>query len=235
MYIGNLWLRYENIVKSLAQQNISGLPTLLTSDRCTDSSMKIDNFTTDVKRYLQEFYANTTMSKLSGLDIDAFKTASNSLRQHLVTVSNCLLDYQQLLDSINSWLAEVTASLQGEMEDLDLTPASNLFSTLDGECATLHAFLELNSAASLQHLVDQIGSLYDTPLSLDDVDSAVFSKLTSIVGALQTSLKDTYHALFDKFSSIDLHMNNSDKAVDSFLRGLVIWRYPFVNLENRQV
>jgi hypothetical protein len=235
MYIGDLWFRYKDIVNSLAKLNISGLPTLLTSEKCTDRSKLFDNFTTDVNNFFHEFYDELDTSKLSSLNIDTFTTASNIVQQQLVEMSTCMIDYQTLLDNINSWLDEVTASLSGQMELLDLYSASDLLSTLDDECTTLGDYLRLNSATSLQHLVDQIGQMYDTPLSLDDVDSAIFSKLTAIVDDLQTSVKGIYQELFAEFGKINLHMKNNDKLVDRFLRRLAIWRYPYVNLENQQV
>jgi hypothetical protein len=167
--------------------------------------------------------------------IPQFEENVNVFQQQLTNLSNCLLNYENLLDSVKTWSDEVSSSLADDWNDVELSSASKLYTTLDNECATASYIFKHNFGPSLQALANQVGLMYDTSVSLDDIDSSVFSALTSINDNLQTSIQDAYHQLLDKFGQINDYMDSGDRATEDFLRGLGIWRHPYINLENQQV
>lgn len=147
-----------------------------------------------------------------------------------------MLAYPQLLDNLNSWLGEVSTSFSSSMDQLDLSSSASLYFILQDKFTNVFLANKMfYTEHSWRPLMDYVSALYDTPLSIDDIDSSVFSKLTSTIDSLEALLKDTYLKLFDKFSNINRYMNNTDEIIDTFLRGRNIWRYPYVNLENQQV
>jgi hypothetical protein len=215
--------------------SISGLPTLLSGVECVTVGRDIEKSMTNTIFYLNTFYGGLLSGSLGSLNMSEYRAVFNHFQQQLANLSKCLLEYEQLLDSLNSWLSEVTSSLSTSTDELDLSSASTLYSSINSTCYKLESYLANYLEVSLQPLVRLVSQMSDTPLSLDDVESAVFSSLNSINDNLRTSVTSVYDKLFVKFGQINNYMNNTDKVVDKFLRGLGIWRYPYINLEKQQV
>jgi hypothetical protein len=222
------------MVKVQSTQSISGLPSLLVGDACLSNVNNMNHFTTDVKQFLDNIYSKVNETVLHDVDLVEFEQTANEFQQLLTNVSECLMDYKNLLDSVKTWSDEASSSLADISKTVDLSAASELQTTLSYECSTASPRFKY-VGPSLQGLVDQVNEMYDTSVSLDDIDSSIFSTLTSINENLQTLMKDAYHKLFDQFGQVNNYMNSTDKIVENFLRGLRIWRYPYINLENQQV
>jgi hypothetical protein len=234
LYVANLWKRYSDIVKAQSTQSISGLPSLLVGDACLNNAGYMTHFTTDVNQFLDNIYSKVNDTELRDVNLVDFEINANAFQQLLTNLSECLMDYKNLLDSVKTWSDEASSSFADISNTVDLSAASELQTTLIYECYTASSRYKY-IGPSLQGLVDQVNDMYDTSVSLDDIDSSIFSTLTSINENLQTLMKDAYHKLFDQFGQVNNYMNSTDKIVEKFLRGLRIWRYPYINLENQQV
>jgi hypothetical protein len=154
----------------------------------------------------------------------------------MINASTCLLTYQDLLYSMDSWLDEASTLLSSSSDSIDISAATSFYNTIyEIHTDFSQGYNDYLQAVSLQYLVNIIDQFYELQLSLDDTDTAVFSKLTSITDSLEVSLKDTYHSLFEKFGELNDHMTETDDVIENFLRGRVIWRYPYVSVESEQV
>jgi hypothetical protein len=235
-YVRLLWQYYVSIVNSQWVLNITGMPNLIIGDNCVNISRNMDLLTNNFISFLAGISTKINQGIVHLMDVTAFQTAVNSFRQPMINMSNCLLEYEQLLDDTNTWLKGVSSSSSDSTGNFDLSSAASVYSsTNDRHYLLLSDYQNYRAGLSLQPLVNRVSLFYDSPLSLDAVDTAVFSVLTSIVDSLETSLKDTYHSMYDNFDNINDHLNDSDKIVENFLRSRAIWRYPFVNLETPQV
>jgi hypothetical protein len=186
--------------------------------------------------YVTDIQQRLSNSDLGGFDMAAFANQSTRFQQNMICMSDCLLEYQQLLDDVSSWLSEVSASLSSRMDKLDLSSAANLYSTLqDNFINQFVANKMFYTQQSLQPLVDYVSILNAASLSMNDIDSSVFTKLTSTIDSLETVLKNAYNNLAVKFGDLNGFMDADDKIVDEFLRGRGLWRHPYVSLENQQV
>jgi ABC-type transporter Mla subunit MlaD len=235
MYVANLWKRYSAMVTVQSTQSISGLSSLLVGDTCLNNADNMTHFSTDVDQFTYSIYSKVVYDiYIHNVDLVYFEQTANGFQQLLTNLSECFMKYKNLLDNVKTWSDEVSSSLADNSSTVDLSAASKLQTTLSYACSTASPRFK-NVGPSLQDLVDQVNELYDTSVSLDDIDSSIFSTLTSINDNLQTIMKDAYHKLFDQFGQINNYMNSTDKIVENFLRGLRIWRYPYINLENQQV
>jgi hypothetical protein len=236
-FIGKVWLQYENTVNAQQlEQQISGMPNLVIGPACLACNQTMNQLIKNISLLLEDVYRQLSTGALDGLNMVAFKMQSNYFQQQMINMSNCMLEYQQLLDSVNAWLGTVSTTLSFSFDSLDLSSASNLHSTLQrGVINQLSAKSMFYVEPSLQPLLNFVRTVYDTPWSLDAVDYSVFSKLTSGIDNWETSLKDAYRNLFYKFSNISNYLHNTDKIVDEFMRRRIIWQFPHVNVESQQV
>jgi hypothetical protein len=236
-FTGKVWLQYENIVNAQQlEQQISGMPTLVIDPACLACYQMMKQLIKDIGLLLDDVYRRLSTGVLDGFDMVALKMQSNYFQQQMINMSNCMLQYQLLLDNVNTWLETVSTTLSLNIDSLDLSSASSLHSTLQHEVINqLSAKSMFYVEPGLQPLVNFVRALYDTPWSLDGIDSSVFSKLTSGIDNWETSLKDAYRHLFDKFSSIKNYLNNTDQIVDEFMRRRIIWQFPYVTVESQQV
>jgi hypothetical protein len=230
LYVANLWKRYSDIIKAQSTQNISGLPSLLAGDTCLIYAGNMTDFTKDVNQFFKDIQDSALLDE----NLFKFEQTANGFQQLLTNLAVCLMEYESLLVSVKTWTDEVSSSLVDKSNTVDLSSASQLYTTLYYECY-MTSYYFTYFGPSLQGLADHVSEMYDMSVSLDDIDSSVFSTLTSINDNLQASIKDAYHKLFDKFGQINNYMYKTDKIADKFLRKLHIWRYPYINLENRQV
>lgn len=77
--------------------------------------------------------------------------------------------------------------------------------------------------------VDNITSL------VTEIQSEVFSQLTTIVTNADELITTRYVQLLTRFAGIRNFLNSTDKLVSNFLRDRIIWRKPTVDLEQEQV
>jgi hypothetical protein len=227
---------YSDVMNSQSKQNISGMPTLLVDDSCIECGQGITPSIKDVLAVLTDIKTRVDNSSLSRLNISAFKEKSNTFQSLAFNASTCLLAYQGLLDSMDSWLGDVSTSLSSSSDSVDISAAANVYSnTVERYLALRWGYTNYLQGDSPQVLVNFVDQFYESQLSLDDIDSSVFSSLTSIIDSLEISLKGAYHELFAQFTKLNDHMNETDQVIENFLRGRVIWRYPYVNVDSEQV
>jgi hypothetical protein len=215
-------------------QNISGTPLLLVGDDCIQCGKYINTSIYDILQTLNDINFKLNTSDLTRLDIVSFKTKSINLQLHMINASTCLLTYQDLLDSMDSWLDEASTLLSSSSDSIDISAATSIYNTIN----EIHTDFSLGyddylQAVSLQYLVNIIDKFYDMQLSLDDIDTSVFSKLTSITDSLELSLKDIYHSLFEKFGELNGHMAETDEVVENFLRNQLRTRHLAISVRQR--
>jgi hypothetical protein len=116
---------------------------------------------------------------------------------------------------MDSWLGDVSTSLSSSSDSVDISAAANVYSnTVERYLENLQrGYTNYLAGDSLQVLVNFVDQFYESQLSLDDIDSSVFSSLTSIIDSLEISLKGAYHELFAQFAKLNDHMNETDKVI----------------------
>jgi len=231
--------------RNLGNRSVNGFPWNLLNDRsCIDANSSIINNSTWMSALIKSYLDNTDFSRYNDTTLNTFKINSTALYQTMTTLSSCLLQYKQDLDSLANWVNTTIATLSVVADMSSIQPTVNLLNAfysngsymvniskdyLSGNATKMQlatSFSDSQYVGAIVHCVDSL---------MSDLQTSIFDQLESIISAQQSLIVTTYMTALGKFNSLQKYMSVADQSIETFLRKLIIWRHPVVSLQDKQV
>ena len=164
-----------------------------------------------------------------------------NLRAHMASLSDCLMSYENELDSFRREM-ELTSTSSFNSDFSYEPPLTTLLKFQTGGQwldTTAHRYFANDlSKKELAESFSRMGeSLVTVPAErlCYDMEESLFEELTEIFDDQQKTMVRFYSDLLRRVTSLQRYMFANDTALEQFARRLSIWRMPKVNFQTPQV
>ena len=183
--------------------------------------------------------ANTTNINLAiGDEGDGIFFNTTVFRSNMANLSQCLLSYQNELDSFKNKLTTFTFSAKFDYEPPPPTSLRKFnmhgvwLDTITSQYIA-NSLSKLDLATSLHangnELLTNVDQLYS------DIQTLIFSTVSDHINNQEKEMVTFYKDLLQRVASLQRYMFTNDTKLEQFVRRLSIWRMPIVNFQKSQV
>ena len=213
-------------------------------DSCRKTYLDVMGSVIEWNVWLDAFISNSNDSTLGAFDMLSNRESFQNLtefRDDMANVLQCLLSYEKNLDSFRAWLfTEKESTLKQDFNYEPPTTSVPRF-TRDGDCLQAIAKGYIVNSLSKRDLATYWATNGSEVLAsvnqvYSDIEQSLFAKVTNLLDAREKSMVSFYRGLLHHVATLERYMwDNSNKALERFMRRLSIWRVPIVNFQKSQV